>query len=107
TSASTFINVTNPPSCNIVEPSHSICEGSSSSFTAVTVPGASYSWTGPGGFTAFNESTGPITVGGVYTLTVSLNGCTSTCTRTLTVNPRPATPTPTHSSPVCAGGNLT
>ncbi|MGH9847505.1 MAG: hypothetical protein ACREEM_53105, partial [Blastocatellia bacterium] len=50
----------------------------------------SYSWTGPGGFTANTQSTGPISTGGTYNLTITnANGCSSTCSRALTVNPLP------------------
>jgi hypothetical protein len=46
-----------------------------------------YAWTGPGGFTASTQSTGNISVAGTYTVTITnANGCSSTCSRTLTVN---------------------
>jgi hypothetical protein len=46
-----------------------------------------YSWTGPGGFTASTQCTGPISAPGVYTLTVTdESGCECSSTRTLTVS---------------------
>ena len=46
---------------------------------------ATYSWTGPNGFTSPAQNPA-VTAGGVYTLTVTSNGCTSTATATVTQN---------------------
>ena len=65
-----------------------ICQGETTQFCA-SAGQASYSWTGPGGFTANTQC---ITVGvaGEYCVTVTdVNGCISNCCRTLTVNPPP------------------
>ncbi len=66
-------------------------------------PGASFSWTGPGGFTAGtqNTSTG---VPGIYTLTVKNNssGCTATATVTVQQNVTPPTITATGGNKTCA-----
>ena len=56
--------------------------------TANTVPGASYSWTGPEGFTSteqnpFISNTNPL-LSGEYTVSITVNGCTSEST-TITV----------------------
>jgi hypothetical protein len=53
-------------------------------------PGYTFSWTGPGGFTAGNVSSISVTVAGTYTVFVTdSKGCTTTCSGTLTVNPPP------------------
>ena len=75
-----------------------ICEGDALSFTAQTVPGANYSWTGPNGFVS-NQQNPTITsttsgASGAYTLKVQIPGCTSKETsQNVVVKPTPATPT--------------
>jgi gliding motility-associated-like protein len=57
------------------------CEGNDVQLSADAVPGAVYAWTGPGGFISANQN--PLLAGavpansGVYSLTVTVNGCTS------------------------------
>lgn len=46
---------------------------------------ASYSWTGPGGFSSALQNP-VVTVSGIYTLTVSSNGCTATDTALVSQN---------------------
>ncbi len=59
-----------------------LCEGATIQFTAAEVDGASYSWTGPNGFSSNDLnpsiSNSSILNSGTYTLTYSLNGCTAT-----------------------------
>jgi hypothetical protein len=58
---------------------------------------------GPSGFTANTASTGNITAVGAYNVTVTdANGCTSSCSRTLTVNPLPVCNI-TGNNTVCSG----
>ena len=110
------VNISPGPTCSITG-IDSICAGGSTSFTAT--PGmSSYSWTGPGGFTANTQSTGNISVAGTYSVTITdANGCTSTCSRTLVVNAIPSAPatvgatrcgagTVTLSASGCTGGTL-
>jgi YVTN family beta-propeller protein len=76
-----------------------ICEGQTLNLTASTVAGAAYDWTGPNGFasalqnpTILNAATA---AGGTYSVTVTVDGCTSTASSTsATVN---ALPIPTIS----------
>lgn len=73
------------PVCIITGGSDAICFGSSTTWNAPDGM-ASYSWTGPSGFTAATKEV-TISVAGGYTLTISdLNG-TNSCSRNLTVNP--------------------
>jgi len=75
------------PVC-VITGNNTICQGNSTSFTATG--GTSYSWTGPGGFTASTATINNLTVAGTYTVTVTnAAGCTSSCSRTLTVNALP------------------
>jgi hypothetical protein len=103
-SASSFAVTVNPlPVCGITG-TNTICAGQTTSFSASG--GTSYSWSGPSGFTANTASTGNITAAGAYNVTVTDgNGCTSSCSRTLTVNALP-TPTAGSNSSVCAGSTL-
>jgi hypothetical protein len=68
-----------------------VASGSTISLTATGISGASYSWTGPSGFTATgpNQSIGNATTanGGTYSVTISLNGCSTTVSTTVVVNP--------------------
>ncbi|MEO7140515.1 MAG: hypothetical protein ABIY51_09630, partial [Ferruginibacter sp.] len=99
-SCSRTLTVNALPVCSITG-NQFICAGGFSVFTASG--GTGYSWTGPGGFTAATAGTGNITVAGTYTVTVTnANGCTSSCSRLLTVvdNPIIFNLTPTN---FCAG----
>jgi uncharacterized repeat protein (TIGR03803 family) len=94
TSLSNSVSVTvNPPEPTSNSP---ICEGNALYLSVTNVPGATYSWTGPSGFTSTNENpfiSGATTnASGVYCLTVTANGCvwTQNCVAaTVKVNPLP------------------
>jgi gliding motility-associated-like protein len=88
-----------------------ICDGSTLNLTSTAVPGATYSWTGPNGFTDSNQNpviaTATLTNAGTYSVTVTVNGCTGSAgTTNVIINPIPATPAPTSNSPVCVGQTL-
>jgi len=59
-----------------------VCIGSTLSLTSSTIPGATYSWAGPNGFTSAIQN--PIvsnnatpTMSGIYNVTATIDGCTS------------------------------
>jgi gliding motility-associated-like protein/uncharacterized repeat protein (TIGR01451 family) len=58
-----------------------VCEGNTTILTAQTVPGGTYNWTGPDGFTSSDQNpeilTTSIADAGTYTLFVSTNACVS------------------------------
>lgn len=69
-------------------------EGATIVLSTPTVPGATYSWTGPVGFTSAEQN--PVIPGataaraGTYSVTVTVNGCTSAAgTTTVLVSPAP------------------
>jgi hypothetical protein len=66
--------------------------------------GASYTWSGPNGFTSNfqNNIISPATMAaaGVYSLVVTAGTCSNIATATVVINPLP-TPTITSNSPVC------
>ncbi len=87
------------------------CEGGTITLFASTVAGASYSWTGPGGFTANTQNptrTGAtVAMSGYYKVTATIGSCVSLPDSVLvTVNARPATPAITGNSPVCTGDTI-
>ena len=89
-SESAKLTVNTLPICSITGGLDTICAGSTTTWSA-TAGITSYSWSGPDGFTA---STQNITIGltGTYSVTIrDANGCQSTCSRTLNVNPLPTT----------------
>ena len=84
----------NPAECEIDPPFAAICEGDPGvEFCAIALTGDppfSFSWTGPGGFTATTECI-TVDVAGEYCATVTdANGCESVCCATLEVNENPA-----------------
>ncbi|MBA3663096.1 MAG: gliding motility-associated C-terminal domain-containing protein [Bacteroidetes bacterium] len=88
-----------------------LCAGQTLNLTAAPNGAASYSWTGPNGFTSTtqNPSIAGVTTAasGVYSVTQVVNGCTSLAgTTTATINPIPATPTAGSNGPICAGQTL-
>ncbi|MEW6470004.1 MAG: PKD domain-containing protein [Bacteroidota bacterium] len=88
-----------------------VCVGQTLNLTASTVSGATYSWTGPNGFTSTqqNPSIPSVTLAaaGTYSVTATISGCTGPPgTTTVTVNPLPAAPTAGSNSPICAGQTL-
>jgi len=88
-----------------------LCAGGTLNFTTADVPGGSFYWTGPNGFTSTqqNPSIANVTTAasGIYSVTVTVAGCTSEPgTTTVVINAIPATPAPSNNSPLCAGGTL-
>ncbi len=88
-----------------------ICAGTTLNLLAVAsvVPGATYGWTGPNGFTSAvqNPTIAGATVAatGVYTVTVTANTCTSISTVNVIVNAAPITIAGSN-TPLCVGDNL-
>ena len=87
-----------------------VCEGSSINLTANTIAGATYSWTGPNGYTSGTQNptiTGSTAAAaGTYTLTITIPGCTPvTSTVNVVVNPGPIA-TAGSNSPVCEGSSI-
>lgn len=81
-----------------------VCQGGSVQLTANAIPGGSYSWTGPNGFTSPSQS--PIftaDVSGTYQLVITAQGCASIpASTTVTVNTT-VTPVFTAIAPYCQG----
>lgn len=104
TSVSALVNPT--PTVTIGSNSP-VCAGTTLSLTASG--GTGYAWSGPNGYTSSSQnpaiSPAATTDSGVYTVTVTSQGCTNTNTVNTTVNAIP-TPTASSNSPVCQGSTL-
>ena len=85
-----------------------ICEGATILLEGNNIAGATYSWSGPNGFSSTNEDESIALAGvvnsGTYTFTITNNGCISVpATVDINVNPLPVA-TPTTSTPaICEG----
>jgi gliding motility-associated-like protein len=81
TSFSPTVLIIDCPTAPIVSSNSPVCVGTPINLSAVPVDNATYSWTGPNGFTSsvINPIIDPATasMGGVYSLTVTVDGCTS------------------------------
>jgi hypothetical protein len=87
------------------------CAGSTIALATPIVPGATYAWTGPNGFTSTLPNPTRINASasdaGAYSVTVTVNGCTSAAgTTNVVVNAIPSAPAPSNSGPYCAGGTI-
>src|SRR5205807_2840141 len=87
------------------------CEGATISLSTAFVSGATYSWTGPSGFTSAvqNPTRANATTAdaGTYSVTITVNGCTSAAgTTNVAVNAIPATPTASNTGPYCVGAMI-
>src|SRR5206468_201326 len=88
-----------------------ICSGQTLGLSTPSVSGASYSWTGPNGFTSTSRtpsiSSATTAAAGTYSVTVTVSGCTSPAgTTTATVNPTPSAPAASNNGPICPGATL-
>ena len=72
-----------------------VCEGQALQLSASDVPGATYSWTGPNGFTSAERNpeilAAPSSASGIYSVTVLVDGCLSPPAMTsVIVRPEPS-----------------
>jgi hypothetical protein len=84
-----------------------ICPGQTLTFSASTIPGATYSWTGPNGFSSTNQNPSSIydvttNYTGTYCVSATSSNCVSTNCISVTVYP-PPTATVSGSTTVCPG----
>ena len=105
--ASTNVVVTTPTAAAMNTGPY--CDGATLSLNATAGGGLGYTWSGPGGYTAFiqNPTTAnaPPTMSGLYTVTVNLGSCIAMATTSVTVNPLP-TPVALSNAPICEGQSL-
>ncbi len=107
TKDSTFVTVNATPVIGALTYSNPLCAGDSIKIICPVLPPlVTYSWAGPNGFTSVQQN---VTIAGAivantgnYILTVTKNGCATSDTASVTVNPLPAKPVISSNSPVCA-----
>jgi len=108
-----FITVNPTSPAPTVSNNSPICSGQTLQLTADSVVGATYSWTGPNGYTSTLRTptivNATAAVAGVYqctTITTS-NGCPSyPSSTTVVITTQPSAPTASSNSPVCTGQTL-
>ncbi|MBK6835666.1 MAG: tandem-95 repeat protein [Bacteroidetes bacterium] len=88
-----------------------VCTGNTINLTSNTIAGATYSWTGPSAFASALEdpTRGPATafMGGTYSVTATVSGCTSAFgTTAVVVNTTPTAPTAGSNTPVCTSNTI-
>ncbi|MHA3787366.1 T9SS type B sorting domain-containing protein [Flavobacterium hauense] len=103
------LEVKDIPQLPVISSDSPHCEGSDIQFSATTVPGAVYQWSGPNGFVSTEQS--PLLSGvsvnaaGTYALTVIVNGCSSSSAQlAVAVNAAPKAGDDTN-VPLCNEGN--
>lgn len=111
--ASVTLNDPNAPAVPVITNNTPICEGANVNLTATssTSGALTYAWTGPNGFSTAVQNpsilAATVTATGTYSVTASLNGCTSApATTNVVVNQTPVLPTTTSNSPICSGSAL-
>jgi beta-glucanase (GH16 family) len=88
-----------------------ICSGSILSLIATTVPGATYTWTGPNTFSSSSQNpsitNATTNASGIYSVRAIVGSCTSVvATTTAAVNQLPTTPAAGNNGPIWAGMTL-
>ena len=106
--SSVNVLVTPQPALPVAANNSPVCEGASLQLSTPSLTGASYQWIGPNSFTSSSQN--PLLPGitqaakGDYTLTVTVNGCTSNgSVTTAVVNSLPGAVQITGSGPACEG----
>ena len=101
----------NPPAAPAINTNAPICQGQSLQLNSTSVAGASYSWSGPNGFTSnlqnpvINSVT--IAANGTYNVAATLNNCQSLpASINVLIYARPAAPVVPNNITVCAGDTL-
>ncbi|HRO18048.1 MAG TPA: PKD domain-containing protein, partial [Ferruginibacter sp.] len=101
-----------PPTTPVPTTNAPICSGNILNLTAPAYSGtATYSWTGPDGFTSAVQNpvipAATTAASGTYSVTVTVNGCTSAAgSVNAVIHPTPPTPVATSNSPICNGSTL-
>lgn len=112
TSVAASITVVLFPSPIAPQPTNNapFCPGNTLNLSAATVAGATYSWTGPAGFTSsLQNPTIPNTVAanaGNYSLAINVNGCNSLPLTSNVVIYLIPVATPTNNGPICLGSDI-
>lgn len=98
TSISNTVSLTvNPTPVFALSSNSPICSGTDINLSSTSLNGASYSWTGPNGFSSTLQNptipSSAMANAGSYSLVVTQNGCSATNSTSVVVNNSPAVPT--------------
>ncbi|MBI3511610.1 MAG: PKD domain-containing protein [Bacteroidetes bacterium] len=107
----TSVTVNPTPAAPTASSNSPLCSGTTLNLTASNIAGATYSWTGPNGFSSSSQNPSIVNAttaaSGTYSVTATVGGCTGPAgTVSVIVSPPPATPTASSNSPICAGSTL-
>ena len=108
----TYTVTVNPkPATPAIGSNSPVCTGNDLNLNITTTEGATYSWTGPNGFSSTlpNPTIASTTLAaaGTYLVNVTLNGCSSTAgTSTILINATPPAPKVSNNGPLCEGATL-
>jgi len=99
------------PAAPTVGSNSPVCVGGTINLFVNTIAGATYSWTGPNGFTSSQQnpsiSNADSSMAGVYEIVANISGCNSAVgSTTVTINPIPDAPVLSSNSPICEGDTL-
>ncbi len=82
-----------------------ICEGNEVQLSVNSIPGATYEWTGPGGFNSLAQNPVADAVGGIYTVLVTTStGCSNTAATTVVVGEAPTITALSNTGAACVTG---
>ncbi|MBK5284682.1 MAG: gliding motility-associated C-terminal domain-containing protein [Bacteroidia bacterium] len=109
--ATTFVAVVpNPVITAATNPVDSVCNESPLMLLTDTILGATYTWSGPSGFTSTAQDTtiNPVDFSnaGTYTVIASVGSCTASSTVSIFVKVLPDSVVATSNSPICEGTDL-
>ncbi|MEM1321803.1 MAG: gliding motility-associated C-terminal domain-containing protein [Bacteroidota bacterium] len=82
------------------------CEGGTIELSANTIPGATYSWSGPNGFNAIGQEVTTPAIAGTYVVLVSSSlGCQTAASTQVSINAPPRITALSSTSLACVDGN--
>ncbi|QHL87926.1 T9SS type A sorting domain-containing protein [Nibribacter ruber] len=90
----TNLTIGTPPATPAITSNSGVCAGGTLTLSSSKVTGATYSWSGPNGFQATGSvisiPNAEVAASGVYTLTITVNGCSTSNSATVEVKPASA-----------------
>src|SRR6185369_5264830 len=99
-----------PPATPTASNTGPYCAGQTIQLSTPTVATAVYAWTGPNGFTSSQQNPSITNAtaanAGTYSVTVTVDGCTSAAGTTNVVVNTVTTPTPSNGGPYCEGATI-
>jgi gliding motility-associated-like protein len=105
------IVVNQTPTVTTATSNSPLCEGSTLNLSSNFISGATYSWTGPNGFTDTVQNpvipNATLAMNGTYSVNLTTSGCTgATASTNVVVYAIPVTPPASNNSPICSGQTL-